>query len=111
MPKKKTDIEDVTPVYIEPQEQHPSEEKELTNDEKEQIGRFFERARRRKFRPRIAEICKYMKMSKKTLDDIYHDILLKRCGLSNLNRNFIMNSNRASLEELIKSYVFGRYEC
>ena len=43
--------------------------------------------------------------TKKSLDEVYHDLILKKCGLSKLNRSFLTSFERSYIEQLIKNYL------
>lgn len=104
MPRKKK-VEDVQVEEATVVDGQQVEKKELTEEEKKQMDAFLDAMVERKLRPRIQEVLKYMYDTKKSLDEVYHDLTLKKCGLSKLNRSFLTSFERSYIEQLIKNYL------
>lgn len=92
-------IEDVVPVEENQQEQ-------LTDEQKKQMDAFFEAMLKKRIRPRVQEVCHYMDVFHKKLDDLYNDLENKKCGLSALNRSFLKSFDREFInEQFPKKYL------
>lgn len=75
-------------------------------EEQKQIQAFYDSMIQRQLRPRVQEVSHYMDLTKKKLNDLYNDIENKKCGLSNLNRSFLISFDREFINSLFsKKYL------
>lgn len=104
--KKKIEVEEVVPVEEISQEQSSSDVKEeLTDEQKKKAQEFVDALIKKRLHPRVVDLYKYLIFTKKTLDEVYHDLINKKCGLSKLNRNFLESFERSLIEELLTEHI------